>query len=91
MNHALAQFGFSPAPQSLVRHWVGHGGKHCIEQAVAATHTDPAGTLPDPALVDAMLVAFLDHTGRTSPMRAGPIRTRWKPCARSRSESQNWR
>ena len=63
VNHALERFGYGPAPQSLVRHWVGHGGKHCIEQAVAAAHAGSDGALPDPALVDAMLVPFLDHYG----------------------------
>lgn len=44
VNHALEQFGYEPAPESLVRHWVGHGGRHCIEQAVAAAHANPAVT-----------------------------------------------
>ena len=43
VNHALEQFGYGPAPESLVRHWVGHGGKHCIEHAVAAAQADAAG------------------------------------------------
>ena len=43
VNHALEQFGYGPAPESLVRHWVGHGGKHCIEQAVAAAQAGSSG------------------------------------------------
>ncbi len=72
VNHALEQFGYEPVPESTIRHWVGLGGRHCIEQAVAATQIDPGGpaaadgaiTSRGPAssaLVDRMLAVFLDH------------------------------
>ena len=44
VNHALERFGYNPAPASLVRHWVGHGGKQCIAQAVAAARAAPGHT-----------------------------------------------
>ena len=43
VNHALELFGYDPAPASMVRHWVGYGGKACIEQALAAAHAQPRG------------------------------------------------
>lgn len=43
VNHALEQFGYDPAPESMVRHWVGYGGKACIEQAVEAAHAHSSG------------------------------------------------
>ena len=55
VNHALEQFGYGPAPESMVRHWVGYGGKACIEQAVAAADAQAAGASPSqnrPAAVD---------------------------------------
>ena len=39
VNHALERYGYGPAPESLVRHWVGLGGRHCIEQALAHANT----------------------------------------------------
>ena len=40
VNHALERYGYGPVSQSMVRHWVGHGGRACIEQAVAAADAD---------------------------------------------------
>lgn len=44
VNHALHRFGYGPVQESMVRHWVGHGGLVVIEQAVAAAHADGQGT-----------------------------------------------
>ncbi len=46
VNHTLARFGYGRVPESMVRHWVGHGGRACIEQAVAAAeaHRSCAGS-----------------------------------------------
>lgn len=35
LNHCLATIGLDPVPQSLTRHWVGHGAKVLIEEALA--------------------------------------------------------
>ena len=43
VNHALNRFGYAPVPESMVRHWVGHGGKVCIEQAVASAQANRRG------------------------------------------------
>ena len=43
VNHALNRFGYRPVPESMVRHWVGHGGKVCIEQAVASAQANRQG------------------------------------------------
>ena len=43
VNHALELFGYGPAPESMVRHWVGYGGKACLEQAVATAHAEHSG------------------------------------------------
>ena len=43
VNHALNRFGFDSVSGDLVRHWVGHGGKHCIEHAVAAAQENAIG------------------------------------------------
>ncbi len=40
VNHALGRFGFDAVSEDLVRHWVGHGGRACIEQAVASLLPD---------------------------------------------------
>ena len=43
VNHALEWFGYRPVEESMVRHWVGYGGRAVIEQAVAAAHADGQG------------------------------------------------
>ena len=42
MNHALEHFGYDPVPESMVRHWVGHGAQALIVQAVTAAHGNSA-------------------------------------------------
>ena len=46
VNHALGLFGYGPVSESMVRHWVGYGGRACIEQAVAAARLNPGKADP---------------------------------------------
>lgn len=54
LNHALDHHGLPGFTESLTRHWIGHGARALIEQALATRELDD-----DPT--DAILEAFLDH------------------------------
>lgn len=58
LNHALTQNGFATVPQGLTRHWIGHGARALIQQALA--HHRVATAAP----VEEMLETFLDYYGR---------------------------
>lgn len=54
LNHVLVNAGHDPVSESLTRHWVGHGARACLAQALE--HND----VPEPR-IDAMLAEFLEH------------------------------
>lgn len=53
VNHALDRFGYGPVPASTARHWVGLGGRFCIEQALVRVRA-ASGSVVDmkPAATD---------------------------------------
>jgi phosphoglycolate phosphatase len=57
LNHALTDAGFEGVTDALTRHWVGHGARALIEQALAAQSRSGAAVEP---LVD----AFIDYYQR---------------------------
>lgn len=54
LNHALGSHGLPGFTEALTRHWVGHGARALIVQALAQRGLDP-----DPT--EAILEVFLDH------------------------------
>ncbi len=54
LNHALTLHGGRPVNEALTRHWVGHGARALITEAIADQ------TLED-ALLDTLLTDFLDY------------------------------
>ena len=56
LNHALATAGLPPVAESLTRHWIGHGSRTLIKQALEH-HKKPA----DAATIDRLIEPFLSH------------------------------
>lgn len=56
-NAALEKHGFAPAAEADTRHWVGHGARVLLEQAIASQRTTPVST----DQLDAMHADFLAH------------------------------
>lgn len=54
LNHALNQHGLPGVTEALTRHWVGHGARALIDQALASQ-----SFAQDPT--ESILEAFLDH------------------------------
>jgi phosphoglycolate phosphatase len=54
LNHALVRAGLTTVDEALTRHWVGHGARVLIQQALL--HQQRAGQDPEPMLAD-----FLGH------------------------------
>lgn len=54
LNHALGRAGLAPVDEALTRHWVGHGARVLVQQALLHQHPGDA----DP---ERMLGDFLDH------------------------------
>ncbi len=59
LNVSLTEHGFVAVDEALTRHWVGHGARKLIEQAMA--HHGRAKPAPD--LIESMLQRFLDYYG----------------------------
>ncbi len=62
LNHTLQVSGFDTVNESLTRHWIGHGARVLIEQALA--HADARHPATSAALKhqqEAMLEIFLTH------------------------------
>ncbi len=57
MNHALKSAGHRPVPLARVRHLVGHGARAMLAKGLAETGAGEA----DPAALDALVGAFLEH------------------------------
>jgi len=57
LNYCMAHMNLAPVDISLTRHWVGHGARMLITQALA--HHG----ISDEQIVDRMLPVFLDHYG----------------------------
>jgi len=53
-NHALTTFGYQPADLAQTRHWVGHGARVLLQQALQAQQADEQH-------LDAMHEAFLHY------------------------------
>ncbi|MEQ8857215.1 MAG: phosphoglycolate phosphatase [Pseudomonadales bacterium] len=54
LNHALVSAGFPAVDEDLTRHWIGHGARILIEQALERHGRSPES-------VDALLDRFIDH------------------------------
>ncbi len=54
LNHALTSAGYAGVDEALTRHWIGHGARILIEQALDGRDIDPEA-------VDALLNVFLDY------------------------------
>lgn len=57
LNHALTSYNHAAVTQAHTRHWIGHGAKSLIGQALAAE----TGCAPDPEYVEKIRATFLDH------------------------------
>lgn len=53
LNHALSGAGLGPVDESLTRHWVGHGSRVLVEQALALH-----GTSSDVGALQAAFIAY---------------------------------
>ena len=56
LNHALATVGLARVDLSLTRHWIGHGSRTLIKQALE--YQQQAAAEPD---IDQLLTPFLDY------------------------------
>ena len=56
LNHALATADLPPVAESLTRHWIGHGSRTLIQQALQH-HQKPTNT----AAIDQLIGPFLSH------------------------------
>jgi phosphoglycolate phosphatase len=63
LNHALAGAGLAPVDLAHTRHWVGHGARVLIEQALAA---QAATDVPVDSLYDAFLTYYQRHLAAIS-------------------------
>jgi phosphoglycolate phosphatase len=59
LNHALRNHDFPAVSEVLTRHWVGHGARVLIQQALA--HHGVPERANDDAYVDRMLSQFIDY------------------------------
>jgi phosphoglycolate phosphatase len=59
LNACLAAHDYPDVDEALTRHWVGHGSRVLIEQAL--THHGFAERIADVAHLDAMQRVFIDH------------------------------
>ncbi len=64
-NAALAAYGYAPASEDDTRHWVGHGARVLLEQALKA---QDAGN----EHLDALHAAFLDHYSANIAIGSAP-------------------
>ncbi|MGE0626007.1 MAG: phosphoglycolate phosphatase [Pseudomonadales bacterium] len=60
LNHALGRHGLPGFTEALTRHWVGHGARALIEQALAARKRDHS-TVDALPTTESILEVFLDH------------------------------
>ncbi|MEC8755602.1 MAG: HAD hydrolase-like protein, partial [Pseudomonadota bacterium] len=56
LNHALATVGLARVDLSLTRHWIGHGSRTLIKQALE--YQQQAAAEPD---IDQLITPFLDY------------------------------
>lgn len=62
LNHSLAQAGLAPVDETLTRHWIGHGARVMIQQAL-----DYQGVQHDAQpLFDAFLEYYAEHSAELS-------------------------
>jgi len=63
LNHALTSHGLQPVDEALTRHWVGHGARVLVTQALAHQQRDGHGSADPTAAadLDALLNGFIDH------------------------------
>jgi phosphoglycolate phosphatase len=54
LNHALTTSGFDPVNEALTRHWVGHGARALVREAIADQD------LPE-TLEEHLVTVFIDH------------------------------
>jgi phosphoglycolate phosphatase len=61
LNAALDSIGMAPVEERLTRHWVGHGGRVLIEQALA--HHGAAARIANDTEMARLLGVFVDYYG----------------------------
>ena len=67
LNHALATDNLGPVSEELTRHWIGHGGRAMIKQALLAAERNA-----DDAAVDDLLEPFMDFYHEHCAERSAP-------------------
>jgi phosphoglycolate phosphatase len=59
LNHALVGHGYPTVSEALTRHWVGHGARVLVQQAL--THHGSADRANDETQVQSMLAQFIEY------------------------------
>lgn len=72
LNHALSGRGCPPVNEALTRHWVGHGARVLVEQALAY-HELPEDELQ--AVHEAFLAYYAGHVAEHSRVYPGVVET----------------
>lgn len=54
LNHALTRHGGRPVDEALTRHWVGHGSRALVTEAIASQNLSGG-------LIEPLIAAFLDY------------------------------
>jgi phosphoglycolate phosphatase len=72
LNYALKAAGYDAVEEALTRHWVGHGARACIEQALA--HKKVPRRILDAMLAD-FLVRYREHIAVASQPYPGVVET----------------
>lgn len=66
LNHTLTSAGHAPVDEAMTRHWVGHGARMLIEQALAQQSANDAAAID--RLLDTFLAYYREHlTDRSRP------------------------
>jgi phosphoglycolate phosphatase len=69
LNHALASHGYPTVSEALTRHWVGHGARVLVQQALA--HHGAARLADDAVQVESMLDRFISYYSANIVSRGG--------------------
>ncbi|MEM7096785.1 MAG: phosphoglycolate phosphatase [Pseudomonadota bacterium] len=65
LNHSLERAGLAQVPETLTRHWIGHGAKVMVEQALQYHEISDTGTLVN-TMFDDFLEYYADHNAHLS-------------------------
>jgi phosphoglycolate phosphatase len=69
LNHALTTHGYPTVTEALTRHWVGHGARVLVQQALA--HHGAPELANDDVQVESMLERFIDYYSANIVSRGG--------------------